>query len=235
MRRSFPLLPTSGVLLLLLLFSPLLFPAKGATDAQATYIVHVAPSHKLAPSTFRHWYARTLRSLPGRPASSLLYDYSHAISGFSARLTPSQAAALRRLPSVLAIAVFTNDEISVNCSDTALASPGGLNYPAFAVVFSSNSDVITYKRVVRNVGASAEAVYEANITSPPGVAVTVSPSKLEFDAVGQSLSYEIKIESLESAAEYGAQAFGSLAWSDGTHEVRSPIAVTWKQSFVSSI
>ncbi|XP_042427689.1 subtilisin-like protease SBT1.4 [Zingiber officinale] len=133
------------------------------------------------------------------------------------------------------IAVFTNDEISVNCSDTALASPGGLNYPAFAVVFSSNSDVITYKRVVRNVGASAEAVYEANITSPPGVAVTVSPSKLEFDAVGQSLSYEIKIESLESAAEYGAQAFGSLAWSDGTHEVRSPIAVTWKQSFVSSI
>ncbi|KAG6496890.1 hypothetical protein ZIOFF_044766 [Zingiber officinale] len=115
------------------------------------------------------------------------------------------------------IAVFTKYEISVNCSDAALATPGDHNYPAFVAVFSSSSDVITYKRRVRNVGASA-AVYEAKITSPPGVDVTVTPSKMEFDAAGESLSYEIKIASLADAAASGGQAFGFISWSDGTHE-----------------
>ncbi|RWW78600.1 hypothetical protein BHE74_00013173 [Ensete ventricosum] len=133
------------------------------------------------------------------------------------------------------IAVFTRNEISVNCSATELESPGDLNYPAFSVIFSSNSDVVTYKRVVRNVGASAAAAYEAQVSSPPGVDVTVTPSKLVFDTINQSLSYEITFTSLASEAATGSYAFGSISWSDGAHDVRSPIAVTWLQSLVSSI
>ncbi|WOK94099.1 subtilisin-like protease SBT1.4 [Canna indica] len=132
------------------------------------------------------------------------------------------------------IAVFTRNEISFNCSTSTLASPGDLNYPALSVVFSSSSDVLTYKRVVRNVGASAPVTYEAVVSSPPGVDVTVTPSKLVFDTVGESLSYEIKFSSSNQAAA-GSQAFGSISWSDGTHDVRSAIAVSWRsQSLVSS-
>lgn len=133
------------------------------------------------------------------------------------------------------IAVFTRNEISVNCSTAGLESPGDLNYPAFSVIFSSNSDVVTYKRVVRNVGTSAAAAYEARVSSPPGVDVTVTPSTLVFDAVDESLSYEITFTSLASQAVVGSHAFGSISWSDGAHDVRSPIAVTWDQSLVSSI
>ncbi|XP_010917483.2 subtilisin-like protease SBT1.4 [Elaeis guineensis] len=133
------------------------------------------------------------------------------------------------------IALFTRDETTVNCSAMTLASPGDLNYPAFSVVFSSTSDIVTFSRVVRNVGGPDDAVYEAEISGPPGVNVTVAPSKLVFDAVDQSLSYEITFASIADAAVAGSNGFGGISWSDGTHSVRSPIAVSWRQSFVASM
>ncbi|XP_072977515.1 subtilisin-like protease SBT1.4 [Typha angustifolia] len=133
------------------------------------------------------------------------------------------------------IALFTRDQTTVNCSAIALASPGDLNYPAFSVVFSSYSDVVRYTRVVRNVGGSPGVVYEAKISSPPGVNVTVAPSKLVFDAVGQSLAYEITLASVANPVIVtGNYAYGSISWSDGTHEVRSPIAIHWPSNLVSS-
>nr|CAD1827235.1 unnamed protein product [Ananas comosus var. bracteatus] len=133
------------------------------------------------------------------------------------------------------IALFTRDGSTANCSTTTLSSPGDLNYPAFSVLFSSHSDVVTYRRVVRNVGSSADAVYEVAVSAPRGVNVTVSPSRLEFNSVGQSLSYEVTFASAANPVIVGDNyAFGSILWADGSHNVRSPVAVTWPSSLVSS-
>ncbi|PKA65721.1 Subtilisin-like protease [Apostasia shenzhenica] len=132
------------------------------------------------------------------------------------------------------ISVFTRDESSVNCSSDKLAGPGDLNYPSFAVVFSNASDVVTYKRAVKNVGGG-KVVYEVEISSPEGVNVTVTPSKLEFDGVNQSLSYEISFASIAGSEAGGSHQFGWISWSDGIREVRSPIAVSWPQIQVSSM
>ena len=57
---------------------------------------------------------------------------------------------------------------------------------------------------------------------PPGFRVTVEPSTLTLGP-GESASFEVTIRN--RAAAPGQWRFGSLIWSDGTHNVRSPIAL----------
>ncbi|GMH17573.1 hypothetical protein Nepgr_019414 [Nepenthes gracilis] len=72
-------------------------------EPSGTFIVHVSGSHKPAVfATHRHWYAAVLRSVSADP-SQLLYSYTHAATGFSARLSFPQAAVLRRIPSILSV------------------------------------------------------------------------------------------------------------------------------------
>ncbi|KAF7848920.1 hypothetical protein BT93_L1445 [Corymbia citriodora subsp. variegata] len=86
------------------------FAAASASAARRTYIVHM--NHHEKPSLFpthHDWYLSHLLSLSSSSASSssssptLLYSYSAAYPGFAASLDPSQAAALRRSPSVLGL------------------------------------------------------------------------------------------------------------------------------------
>ncbi|KAF5177204.1 Subtilisin-like protease SBT1.4 [Thalictrum thalictroides] len=134
------------------------------------------------------------------------------------------------------ISVFTKDQSTIDCSSKTLASPGDLNYPSFAVLFKSNEDEVSYKRVVKNVGSDVDVIYEAKVISPPSVEITVSPSKLVFSNDNQSLSYVIKFKSKTGGQLGSVQAkFGSIEWSDGVHIVRSPIAIRWSQEYVSSI
>ncbi|KAF9608046.1 hypothetical protein IFM89_005196 [Coptis chinensis] len=134
------------------------------------------------------------------------------------------------------IAVFIGDQSSVDCSSVGLATPGDLNYPSFSVVFRSNLDEVSYKRVVKNVGSKEDTVYEAKVTGPASVDITVSPSKLVFSKDTQSLSYVIKFKS-NGVGQLNSviSKFGSVEWSDGVHLVRSPIAFRWIKSYVSSI
>ncbi|TVU28897.1 hypothetical protein EJB05_20435, partial [Eragrostis curvula] len=125
------------------------------------------------------------------------------------------------------ISIFTRDSSVADCSKK-FARSGDLNYPAFAAVFTSYKDSVTYHRVVRNVGSNASAVYDAKVHAPSGVDVTVSPSKLVFDDKHQSLSYEITLAVSGNPVIVDAKySFGSITWSDGAHDVSSPIAVTW--------
>ena len=77
-------------------------------------------------------------------------------------------------------------------------------------------------RTVTNV-SDAEATYEATVIPPPGFRVTVEPATLTLGA-GESASFEVRIRN--RAATPGVWRFGSLTWSDGTHRVRSPIALS---------
>ncbi|CAM0877384.1 unnamed protein product [Alopecurus aequalis] len=90
-------------------------PAEHVEPAQdggiSTYIVHVASSHSphgtLKAARLTIAYTSFLRdTLPmgiREPASSILYSYAHAMTGFVARLTVRQAAHLEAQPSVLAV------------------------------------------------------------------------------------------------------------------------------------
>ncbi|KAL6010614.1 hypothetical protein ACLOJK_001050 [Asimina triloba] len=119
---------------------------------------------------------------------------------------------------------FTANQIAlfkrghVDCSGKVSASPGDLNYPAFSVVFDSNSAVVEYTRTVTNVGSAADAVYEAKVLSSPFAQTTVSPSKLVFSEQKQSLSYVVRFASVVRPGTPAVTSFGSITWSDGTHQ-----------------
>lgn len=75
-------------------------------------------------------------------------------------------------------------------------------------------------RRVTNVGGAG--VYSVAIVPPPGVDVLVEPSTLSLDA-GQTAEFAISFE--RRGAPLDTWSFGRLTWSDGVHDVASPIAV----------
>ncbi|CAI0470740.1 unnamed protein product [Linum tenue] len=131
------------------------------------------------------------------------------------------------------IAVIFGEPIASDACEHAAAlaaGPGDLNYPSFSVVFKPKFDVVTYKRVVKNVGSSVDAVYELKVNAPTNVDVKVSPSTLVFSKESPSLAYEITFSSsVVGFSNAATQSFGFVEWSDGVHKVRSPIAVQWRQ------
>ncbi|OIV90449.1 hypothetical protein TanjilG_01927 [Lupinus angustifolius] len=137
------------------------------------------------------------------------------------------------------IAVFNKQPASLNICETKLArtgrltSPGNLNYPSFSVEFGSNNDLVTYKRVVTNVGSSADAVYNVKVNAPAGVEVSVSPSKLVFSAENKTQAFEVTF--VQGIGSANSASFGSIEWVDGSHIVRSPIAVKWSNELSASM
>lgn len=136
------------------------------------------------------------------------------------------------------IEVFTREPAGLDVCETKvartgkLASPGDLNYPSFSVEFGANDGLVKYRRVVTNVGSSVDAVYTVKLNAPSGVGVSVSPSKLVFSAENKTQAFEVTFTRLGYG---GSQGFGSLEWTDGSHRVRSPIAVRWSSGSSSSI
>ncbi|XP_051192222.1 subtilisin-like protease SBT1.4 [Lolium perenne] len=98
------------------------------TEAQSSYIVHVAPAH--APRLPRRGllttvaYSSFLREhVPVEmcnPAPRVLYSYSHAATGFAARLTERQAARLACSRSVLAVVPDKRQELHTTLTPSFL-------------------------------------------------------------------------------------------------------------------
>lgn len=97
-------------------------------------------------------------------------------------------------------------------------SPSELNLPSVGVSRLIAGDVIT--RRVTNVGPPA--TYTASVEAPPGIAVDVEPATLSLGA-GESADFSLTFA--DRGAPLDQWTFGRLAWSDGEHEVSSPIAV----------
>ncbi|XP_009396709.3 subtilisin-like protease SBT5.3 [Musa acuminata AAA Group] len=96
-----------------------------------------------------------------------------------------------------------------------------LNYPSITIPDLSSSTKVT--RVVKNVGSPG--TYSVRVIEPRGISVTVSPTNLTFDEVGEEKKFEVtlkKIKEGESSAEY---VFGRLIWTDRKHYVRTPLVV----------
>jgi hypothetical protein len=91
-----------------------------------------------------------------------------------------------------------------------------LNQPAITVATITGS--VTVTRTVTNVG-STTATYTAT-ASVPSFTTTVTPASLTL-APGQSQSFTVTLANQNSPD--GTWQYGSLVWTDGTHQVVSPI------------
>jgi hypothetical protein len=97
--------------------------------------------------------------------------------------------------------------------------PSDLNMPSMSI--GALPGVQTLTRTVTSV-ASKTRTYQVSVEEPPGVDITVSPSKFTI-APGQKRTFTVTLNRV--SAPFEEYAYGSLTWNDGSHRVRSPIAV----------
>jgi len=97
---------------------------------------------------------------------------------------------------------------------------GDLNLASIGIAQLAGSKTIT--RRVTNVGTT-EATYTASTDGLAGIGATVSPAALTL-APGATAEYTVTFTA-QPGAVLNAWTFGALTWSDGTHEVRSPVAI----------
>ncbi|GLT36768.1 hypothetical protein SLA2020_111250 [Shorea laevis] len=97
------------------------------------------------------------------------------------------------------------------------------NYPSISLPELSGQ--VTVTRRVKNVGHPG--TYSARIKSPVGVSVSVRPKTLTFRKMGEEKEFVVTFNSTSKVGS-GDFLFGQLVWSDGKHNVRSPIVIKHK-------
>jgi hypothetical protein len=68
------------------------------------------------------------------------------------------------------------------------------------------------------------------IAAPEGVAVTVTPTTLEFVRKNEKRSYtvEFSVQAQGKVRPAGTWDFGHISWENRKHRVRSPVAFNWQ-------
>nr|CAB3445999.1 unnamed protein product [Digitaria exilis] len=107
------------------------------------------------------------------------------------------------------------------CPGEAPRRVADLNYPSITAVNVTAAGA-TARRRVKNVGKPG--TYWAFVVEPAGVAVSVTPSSLEFKAKGEEKGFEVRfqVKNAKLAKDY---SFGALVWTNGKQFVRSPLVV----------
>jgi hypothetical protein len=105
------------------------------------------------------------------------------------------------------------------CRSYGRIDPSDLNTPNIAIGALAGSQTVT--RTVTNVAEKA-GNYTVSVQAPAGVTTTVTPSTLKL-APGAKGTYQVTFT--RASAAFGQYALGALTWSDGTHQVRSQLAV----------
>ncbi|XP_051114622.1 subtilisin-like protease SBT3.5 [Andrographis paniculata] len=95
-----------------------------------------------------------------------------------------------------------------------------VNLPSITIPYLRNSTTLT--RTVTNVGP-VNSIYHVIIKPPTGTFVFVNPPILIFNSKVKKITFEVTIISMHQLT--AGYYFGSLIWTDGVHDVRSPIAV----------
>ncbi|CAM0884548.1 unnamed protein product [Alopecurus aequalis] len=107
------------------------------------------------------------------------------------------------------------------CPDDS-GSVTNLNYPSITVPVLNYGVrfAMDVPRTVTNVGP-----VDSNVTSVPGITVSVKPQKLVFSASVKKMNFTVSVSGSLAPVKgkLGASAF--IVWSDGRHQVRSPIYV----------
>nr|GME05369.1 subtilisin-like protease SBT4.15 [Ipomoea batatas] len=117
----------------------------------------------------------------------------------------------------------TND-----CSKISPATgKDGLNHPTINLDVRANLNITNFDGVyyctAMNVG-DGSATYKAQIKSPSGLSIEVSPNILLFKNKNEKKSFKV-ILSGSYPKEIKRRLSGSIIWSDTIHNVKSPILV----------
>ena len=100
--------------------------------------------------------------------------------------------------------------------DTSV-DPSDLNQASISIGSLAGTQTVT-----RTVRAAEAGTYEASVTGLAGVDVSIEPSSLTL-AAGEEATYSVTF--LRTDAVLGTWATGSMTWTSGATEVRSPVAV----------
>jgi len=123
---------------------------------------------------------------------------------------------------------------TADCSKAKRAGHvGNLNYPSLSTVFQQygkHKMSTHFIRTVTNVG-DPNSAYQVTVRPPGGTTVTVQPEKLLFRRVGQKLNFLVRVQARAVKLSPGSSRMmtGSVVWSDGKHNVTSPLVVTMQQ------
>ncbi|XP_043709198.1 CO(2)-response secreted protease-like [Telopea speciosissima] len=99
-----------------------------------------------------------------------------------------------------------------------------INYPSISLSkLERHLGVRTIVRTVTNVGPIINASYIANVHSPSGLVVKVSPQRLDFTRSSTKASFKVSFYAKGDAIK--GYRFGYLTWSNGVHLVRTIFAV----------
>eukprot|EP00253_Pinus_taeda_P032937 PITA_32937 len=99
-----------------------------------------------------------------------------------------------------------------------------MNYPSIAISklnIVNGSTIVS--RSVTNISPDLAPTYKVTIGAPPGLSVKVSPQILQFSQTSKKLSFDVVFKATKVATK--GYVFGTLVWSDGKHNVRTPFAV----------
>ncbi|KAL0922352.1 hypothetical protein M5K25_006330 [Dendrobium thyrsiflorum] len=115
--------------------------------------------------------------------------------------------------------LITGDQSSCTSANNGTALD--LNYPTFALQTEHGKPFsASFQRIVTNVGVS-NSTYHAIVNAPSSLKINVEPNVLSFEALLEKKSFSVKLE----GDAYDTIISGVLIWSDGIHNVRSPIVV----------
>lgn len=121
------------------------------------------------------------------------------------------------------VKIFALDPEKYSCPQSF--DVANFNYPSIAI--PDLTDSVTVTRKLKNVGAPG--TYKAQVAEIPGIEVNVEPNSLNFTEVGEEKKFKVTFTPEENVKPNNDYVFGELIWSDGTHEVRSPIALKLRQ------
>ncbi|KAG6600968.1 hypothetical protein SDJN03_06201, partial [Cucurbita argyrosperma subsp. sororia] len=109
------------------------------------------------------------------------------------------------------------------CTSGNIGRVWDLNLPSFALSVAAGSKALNqyFTRTLTNV-ASSGSTYRATISAPKGLRITVNPSVLSFNRIGERKSFNLTVGGTVSRRLVSA----CLVWSDGVHSVRSPITIS---------
>ncbi|XP_062085057.1 subtilisin-like protease SBT4.6 [Humulus lupulus] len=107
--------------------------------------------------------------------------------------------------------------------DSGKASPKDLNYPSMiSEVPTGKPFSIKFHRRVKNVG-QANSTYKAKIVSRSLISIKVVPEALSFKSLNEEKSFNVIVNG--GSLSNNSMVSASLVWSDGSHNVRSPIVL----------
>ncbi|KAK1379636.1 Subtilisin-like protease [Heracleum sosnowskyi] len=126
---------------------------------------------------------------------------------------------------------FNNSKIRIiaggnaTCPAGEKLTPKDINYPSMtAYVAGNRAFTVSFLRTVTNVGL-ANSTYKASIINRSQLNITVKPDILSFGSLNEKKSFRIIVNGKGLQLERYCMKSASLVWSDGLHNVRSPIVV----------